>query len=552
MIGCVAWLERLIAEEPRVKPGSAIGYAIAALVVGAALAIRLAAGATLPGNPYLTFWPAVVFAALIGGLGPGLLATLLGGLCARYLVAPSLASVGVGTNASIATLAVYYVFSVVNCLIVYGFQTTAKRLRAERAAQRRLAQSLESRVAERTAALGAANDRLRTEIAEREKAQQQMVQAQKMEAIGQLTGGVAHDFNNLLTVIFGSLDALRLRLAGRDSAAERLLESAVRAAERAAALTDRLLAFARRQPLEPASIDINKLVLGMSELLRRSLGEKIELETVLAGGLWRALCDSHQLEIALLNLVLNARDAMPTGGKLTVETANASLDEAYAARHDQVKPGQYVMVAISDTGEGMNEDVATRAFEPFFTTKPVGQGTGLGLSMVYGFIKQSGGHVKIYSEPQHGTTVKLYLPRVLAGAGDARTSQPRASGPGSPSGTILVVEDDEDVRDYAARVLRDEGYAVLEASSGPAALAMLRDGRRIDLLFTDVVMPMMNGRELAEAARRLSRDLKVVFTTGYSPNAIFHGGRLDPDVALIPKPFTADALARRIRKAMAG
>jgi CheY-like chemotaxis protein len=244
---------------------------------------------------------------------------------------------------------------------------------------------------------------------------------------------------------------------------------------------------------------------------------------------------------------------MPKGGKLTIETANASLDEAYAARHDQVTPGQYVMVAISDTGTGMTGEIAARAFEPFFTTKPVGQGTGLGLSMVYGFVKQSGGHVKIYSELQHGTTVKLYLPRVLAALGDQPPPLDGAKDAGvPPGGTILVVEDDEDVRDYAARVLRAQGYAVLEASNGPAALAVLRSGTRIDLLFTDVMMPCMNGDELAEAARRLSRDLKIVFTSGYSPNAIFHGGRLGPDVALISKPFTADALARRIRKALAG
>ncbi len=380
-----------------------------------------------------------------------------------------------------------------------------------------------------------------------------MLQAQKMEAIGQLTGGVAHDFNNLLTVIFGSLDALRLRLVGRDPAAERMIESALRSAERAAGLTQRLLAFARRQTLAPASVDINRLVLGMSELMRHSLGATVALETVLAAGLWRARCDPHQLEIALLNLIINARDAMPGGGRLTVETANATFDEAYAVRNDQVAPGDYVMIAISDTGAGMSREVAARAFEPFFTTKEVGQGTGLGLSMVYGFVKQSGGHVKIYSEPQQGTTVKLYLPRIASGGNEQTPSHgsDEAAG-GRAGGTILVVEDDDDVRIYTAHVLRGRGYDVLEADDGPAALAVIGSGARIDLLFTDVMMPRMNGRELADAARRLSQGLKVVFTSGYSPNALVHGGTLDPGAPLLPKPFTADALLRRVRRTLAG
>jgi len=400
--------------------------------------------------------------------------------------------------------------------------------------------------------LAVANDQLRREIAERERAERQALQAQKMEAIGQLTGGVAHDFNNLLTVIFGNLDALRLRVVGRDAAAERLVEAALRGAERAAALTERLLAFARRQSLAPASVDVNRLVLGMSELMRQSLGADIGFETTLAGGLWRALCDPHQLEVALLNVVINARDAMPQGGRLTVETANANLDEAYAARHDQVTPGQYVMVAITDTGAGMTREVAARAFEPFFTTKRVGHGTGLGLSMVYGFVKQSGGHVKIYSEPLHGTTVKLYLPRVVSGVVDQplRHDGNDTAPPGG--GTILVAEDDSDVRDYAARVLRARGYAVLEAENGRAALAMIGSGARIDLLFTDVVMPRMGGFELAAAARRLSGDLKIIFTSGYTPNALVHGGALHSPTVLLPKPFTADTLLRRVRDALAG
>ena len=547
------WLDRIVAEEPRIGHGSLRGFAIAILLVAVALWLRFLLGGWLPGNPYHTFWPAAVLAAFFGGLGPGLLATVLGGVAAWYMLIPPSWSFRIAATGDVVALVSYLVISSVNCVIIHAFREAVAHLRLERRKQQELARSLETRVAERTQELARANAKLREEIVERERAEAVALQSQKMEAIGQLTGGVAHDFNNLLTVIFGNLDALRLRLAGRDAGSEKLIEAALRGAERAASLTQRLLAFSRRQALEPASIEINKLVLGMSELMRRTLGEEIELETVLAGGLWRALADPHQLEIALLNLVINARDAMPNGGKLTIETANASLDEVYAAANEQVSPGQYVLVAISDTGTGMTAEVVAKAFEPFFTTKQVGQGTGLGLSMVYGFIRQSGGHVKIYSELDHGTTMKLYLPRLIGTAKDRPQPTPH-DGAGAPSGsgTILVVEDDDDVRAYAVRVLRHEGYDVLEAATGDAALQLLRGGHRIDLLFTDVVLPQINGRELAEAARQIIQPLKVVFTTGYSPNAIVHGGKLDPDVALIPKPFTAATLAERIRKELAG
>ena len=547
----MSWLDRLITEESRIRIGSPAAYATAVLATLLALLLRIALAPLFPPTPYvtfayITFWPAAVFAALIGGLGPGLLATALGGLCGWFWLAGANAPSGnFGATA-------YTVFSGFNCFIIFAFQEAVRRLRTERVHQQELARTLEQRVAERTAALVDANAKLQEEIARREKSQEQALQAQKLEAVGQLTGGVAHGFNNLLTVIFGNLDAVRLRLGTRDPTSERLIESALRAAERAAGLTERLLAFARRQSLAPTSVDINRLVTDLSDLLRRSAGDTIEFETALAYGLWRALCDPHQLEIALLNLVINARDAMPSGGRLTVETANASLDEAYAERHDQVTPGQYVLVAISDTGAGMTSEIVAHAFEPFFTTKPVGQGTGLGLSMVYGFVKQSGGHVKLYSEPKQGTTVKIYLPRAGAAAADLPQRHDGGSAAGiGVRGTILVVEDDEDVRGYAATVLRRQGYAVLEASNGSAALAVLRSGARIDLLFTDVVMPRMDGPELARAARQLSSDLKIVFTTGYSPHAALHSGRLDPAVALIPKPFTAAALTQRIDEALA-
>ncbi len=384
-----------------------------------------------------------------------------------------------------------------------------------------------------------------------QKAQEQLVQAQKMEGIGQLTGGVAHDFNNLLTIIMGNLETLQRSLQSANLERGRLArsaENALRGAQRAAALTQRLLAFSRRQPLDPKPVDVSRLVSGMSDLLRRTIGEQIAIEAVLAGGLWRAYVDPNQLEVAILNLAVNARDAMPDGGKLTIETANAYLDESYATAQAEVVPGQYVVISVSDTGSGMTKQVLERAFEPFFTTKEVGQGTGLGLSQVYGFVKQSGGHSKIYSEPQQGTTVKLYLPR-LHGEGDAFSETGERPLPRSADAeTILVVEDDEDVRAYSKEVLRELGYSILEAATAHAALRVLDQHPEIDLLFTDVGLPGgMNGRQLADEARKRRPDLKVLFTTGYARNAIVHEGRLDPGVQLVTKPFTYAAVGAKLR-----
>ena len=384
-----------------------------------------------------------------------------------------------------------------------------------------------------------------------QRAQEQLVQAQKMEGIGQLTGGVAHDFNNLLTVIIGNLETTQRTLQSLPADAERLgrsVDNAMRGAQRAASLTQRLLAFSRRSPLEPKPVDLSRLVTGMSELLRRTLGEQIAIEAVLAGGLWRAHADPTQLEVSILNLAVNARDAMPDGGKLTIETANVYLDEAYAASQVEVVPGQYVVVSITDTGSGMTHDVLARAFEPFYTTKDIGHGTGLGLSQVYGFVKQSGGNVKIYSEIGQGTTVKIYLPRLHSDIEALAAPETSASVPKSSSGqTILVVEDEEDVRAYTTSILRELGYQVLEASMAPAALRMLRGHPDVKLLFTDVGLPGgMNGRQLADAARKLRPDLKILFTTGYARNAIVHDGRLDPGVVLISKPFTYALLASKI------
>jgi PAS domain S-box-containing protein len=396
-------------------------------------------------------------------------------------------------------------------------------------------------------------DQVEAEVARRAEAEEALRQAQKMEAVGQLTGGIAHDFNNLLTVVTGNIArvqrAVEVSGAG-DPRMTRSLENAMKGADRAAALTQRLLAFARRQPLTPKPIDVDRLVTGMSDLLQRTLGEQVRLEIVTSPGLWRVEADPNQLENAILNLSLNARDAMPGGGELTIETANAQLDQSYVAGHSEVPPGQYVMIAVTDTGVGMSREVHDRAFEPFFTTQEVGKGSGLGLSMIYGFVKQSGGHVKLYSEDGQGTTIKIYLPRLLGDAlvEDDESVTRSAAELGGQRETILVVEDDVDVRSYTVESLRELGYRVLEAHDGTSALHQLeRFAGTIDLLFTDVVMPRMSGSQLTAEARRLQPGLKVLYTSGYTRNAVDHNGRLDPGVEMIPKPFTFEGLAQRVR-----
>ncbi len=379
-------------------------------------------------------------------------------------------------------------------------------------------------------------------------------QSQKMEAVGQLTGGIAHDFNNLLQGITGSLEIIQRRVAqGRTAEIDRFIAGATTAANRAAALTHRLLAFSRRQPLDPRPVRVNPLVSSMEDLLRRTIGERIELELVLGGGLWLTLCDPNQLENAILNLAINARDAMPEGGRLVIETANAHLDAAYAAGLQGVRPGQYVCLAVTDTGTGMDAETIGKAFEPFFTTKPIGQGTGLGLSMIYGFARQSEGHAKIYSEPGRGTTFKLYLPR-HRGAAEAEEEAPaRRAQPAADAGeVVLVVEDEPVVRGLIAETLAELGYAALEAADGPEGLAVLQSKRRIDLLITDIGLPGLNGRQVADAGRALRPGLKVLFMTGYAENAALASGFLEPGMAMITKPFAMDALAGRIRGIIAG
>jgi PAS domain S-box-containing protein len=385
--------------------------------------------------------------------------------------------------------------------------------------------------------------------AERER-EEQLRQSQKMEVVGQLTGGVAHDFNNLLTIIMGSLELLQRGMTEGEPKLVRRVDAAMDAARRAAALTHRLLAFSRRQPLAPKILDVNRLLMGMSDMLHRTLGETIAIELVTAAGLWQAMADANQLENAILNLAVNARDAMPEGGHLSIETQNTYLDDSYAAAHMDVQPGQYVLVAVSDTGSGMSASVRAKVFEPFFTTKPQGQGTGLGLAQVYGFIKQSGGHVSVYSEPGEGTTVKLYLPRAGAAAeAEIPADQPAFIPAAGRGELVLVVEDEPGVRNFSAEVLGECGYTVLTAETAREALDMFERTAGIKMLFTDVVLGGgMNGRQLADAVKQRFPETIVLFTTGYTRNAIIHHGRLDEGINFIGKPFTAAALGTKVAK----
>ncbi len=402
-------------------------------------------------------------------------------------------------------------------------------------------------------AMEAFNETLKVRIAEaleeRQNLEAQLVQAQKMEAVGQLTGGIAHDFNNLLQVISGNLQLLQEELGQADPRLRRV-RNALAGVHRGTELASQLLAFGRQQPLDPRPVNLGRLVRGMDDMLRRTLGEAIEIETVVAGGLWNCMADPSKLENLLLNLAINARDAMDGAGRLTIEAGNALLDDGYAGAHTDVKAGQYVMLAVTDTGCGIPPDIRDKVFDPFFTTKGPGDGTGLGLSMVYGFVKQSGGHIKIYSEPGEGTTFRVYLPRTRLPEdvpNEAAASAVQTGG----NETILVVEDDAAVREISTDLLRALGYHVLEASNADNALIVINSGVHIDLLFTDVVMPgQLRSTELARMACQRLPDLKVLFTSGYTQNAIVHAGRLDDGVELIAKPFTSDALARKIRQVL--
>ncbi|MBW8787560.1 MAG: response regulator [Rhizobium leguminosarum] len=525
----------------RHRPGYT--YPLAIAFVGLTFLLRLAASDTLSGFPFLSVLPAILLASFIGGAGPGLVAALVAGfIVQQFFVEPHNVFWPVSASQWVG-LSTYFI----NAAIIVGLMEMIiiaherqSRLRSE---LNSFNTRLEETVVQRTA-------ELRHEMEENAAAQAQVRQLQKMETIGQLTGGVAHDFNNMLAIIIGNLDLAQRRLSGsEDPRLPYSIQNAKDGAQRAAVLTARLLAFSRQQPLAPEVIDLNKLVGGMSELLRRTLGEQIRIETVLAGGLWPSFADLSQLENAILNLAVNARDAMPGGGNLTIETANTELDERYSRMHSEVEAGQYVMVSMTDTGTGMSPEVIERAFDPFYTTKGPGKGTGLGLSQVYGYIKQSGGHIKIYSEIDRGTTVKIYLPRRVAMT-DARSGAAGAQPipHGSVNDTILVVEDDENVRTMTAESLHELGYTVLQAASGIEALLLLEENPAVDLIFTDIVMPQMSGRQLADVVQEKWPTIRILYTTGYTRNAIVHNGVLDHGVSLLAKPFSLEQLAHKIRE----
>ena len=434
---------------------------------------------------------------------------------------------------------------------------TARKL--DEALLRRANQTLEASVAERTEELIEANARLEAEAEERERIEEALRQSQKMEAVGQLTGGLAHDFNNLLAGISGSLELMRSRIAqGRTEELGRYIEAATASANRAASLTHRLLAFSRRQTLDPKPTDVNQLTGSMTELLRRTVGPAIQLETSFTAEPWPTLCDPHQLENAVLNLVLNARDAMPDGGHLLIETVNTALLDRRGAPKDwppqNVPPGEYIALTVADTGVGMSPDVIARAFDPFFTTKPIGQGTGLGLSMIYGFVQQSGGHVRLRSEQGQGTTVAIYLPRHLGTAASEHEARASSELPeAAENSVVLVVEDEPAVRMVVVDVLSDLGYAVLEAGDGRSGLTILESGARVDLLLTDVGLPGgMNGRQLADVARRQRPDLKVLFVTGYAESVAVGDGRMERGMQVMTKPFAVAALVARVQGIISG
>ncbi len=520
-----------------------LAYAVAVALVGVALAIRLLLAGSLHDFPFLTFFGAIVLASFLGGSGAGVLAALLSALAAAVLFIGPAGKLAPGASDGWIALALFLSGSGLVILLMRGV------VAADRARQRVEADlieanaTLEARVAERTAALEQAAEA-------RAEAEAKLRQMQKIEAIGQLTGGIAHDFNNMLAIVIGSLDLAQRRSEGASAVMRRHIDNAMDGARRAATLTARLLAFSRQQALVPKVIDANAFVSDIGELLRRALGGAIDVEKNLDPGLWRTCADAGELENALINLAVNARDAMAGRGRLTIKTANATVDEAAAA--DGATVGQYVRIDIADTGSGMTDEVRARVFEPFFTTKAVGHGSGLGLSQVYGFVRQSHGHIRIDSAVGRGTTVSLYLPRWTGPDAPSVPVVPASLPRANAGEVVLAVEDDDGVRAVTTAALADLGYTVLEAAKPEAALAILDRAERIDLMLTDVVMPGLTGRELAERAFVLRPEMKLLYTTGYIRTAEADKRALEPDQPVLPKPFTVDQLALRVRQALDG
>jgi signal transduction histidine kinase/ActR/RegA family two-component response regulator len=526
------------------------GYAVALATVALALLARFLLSGQLAGFPFLTFIPAILLTSFFCGWRSGALAAALGALARLYFFAPSPAA---GPSGEMSLWLGYsmYIFAVTIILMAVGSMHAAFEDLAASAEQRKLLNAeLEKRVRERTEALEAANRSLVDEAASRAAAEAQIRQLQKMEAVGQLTGGIAHDFNNMLAIVVGSLDIAKRCLTTDPQKAERFIGNAMEGARRGAQLTSRLLAFSRQQSLDPRPLEVNGLVRDMSDLLVRSIGSGIALQTVLAAELWRTFADASQLESALINLCVNSRDAMPEGGELIVETLNAALDEADTRGLD-ARHGDYVCICVTDSGTGMEPDVLARAFDPFFTTKTPGKGTGLGLSQVYGFVKQSEGHIRIDSQPGRGTAVRIYLPRYLGNEMPTHSAAPRAPQVSRPNQeTVLVVEDEDGVRRMTVEALRSLGYTVIAAAGPEHALDLLTEGVRANLLFTDIVMPGMDGRALAERIKETQPGMKVLFTTGYMRGAPLYDVIADSGGAMLPKPFTVEQLAAKIRSTL--
>lgn len=528
---------------PNFRDRHVLRYAIAVLLSLAALWVRVFLDGVFDGYPFLTFFPAVLLAALLGGLGPGLMAMILCGLLAQYFLIGPKHSLEIAEPSGWIALGIYgataagMVGLVHKITLAYEGQLETKNALSE------LNRTLEEKVALRTAELQA-------EIADRIAAEDQVRQMQKMEAVSQLTGGIAHDFNNMLTLVIGALDLAKVRAeAQNDPRITKYIGVAQEGAQRAASLTSRLLAFARQQPLEPQAVNINELVSGLSLLLQRTLGDHIKVEMLLDKRIWHCFADPSQLENALMNLVINARDAMPDGGLLAVETANIELGSEQV-RKMPLSAGQYVRVTVRDTGTGIAPEAVERVFEPFYTTKGVGKGTGLGLSQVHGFVTQSGGHIRIMSTPGIGTLIELLLPRFVGQIASSVSSTGDDVELGRTGAqTVLVVEDEGQVRDIVVNVLSELGYLVHPAEGPDQALQQLKELGRVDLLLTDVMMPSMSGTSLASEARALYPEVKVLYMTGYAPESIIPDNARKAGMAVLRKPFSVEQLAKAVRNA---